>query len=173
MSQTVCIDTHILIWALRGEATSGQEGKIIQAKQLLKNIEKEKSTVIIPAIAVGEASIGVPVQRREQFINDICQICRVVPYDKVACSFYASFFGENRQHLQKKDLMEDVHVGYNRRAIHADSMILATALAHNASVLYTDDVQLSKIANNKIQVKGLPAPTPQQGSLLLEIKAAK
>jgi hypothetical protein len=50
----VCFDTHIIIWGVRGRATSGQEDKIEKAKYLIGKCEKDNIKIIVPSVVVAE-----------------------------------------------------------------------------------------------------------------------
>jgi hypothetical protein len=73
---------------------------------------------------------------------------------------------ERNPHL--KDQVKEAFPGTEKAKIKADIMILATALARNADILYTHDGPLAKVAEGRIDVRDLPPLRPKQADLPLE-----
>ena len=62
-----CFDSNIVGWAIRGDATSGQEDNILKAKALFKTCQEEKIKILIPAIAFGEVLCPISLEQQKDF----------------------------------------------------------------------------------------------------------
>ena len=60
----IVLDTQILIWAVKREATPGQEPMIEKAARYLEHLDKCKDQMIIPGVVVSEFLANVPDERQ-------------------------------------------------------------------------------------------------------------
>ena len=146
------IDTMVLIWWVRREATEGQEHMIQRADWLMAFLEEEKADVMVAAISVAEFLRGSSTDHRsrQKAIMEETFICQ--PFDAHVAEVAAG--------LSKRALtVEDYQ---NRKAhLRADLQIVATAKASKATVLYSHDVGARKLAATcGIEARDLPTMPP-------------
>lgn len=165
----VCLDNHILIWGVRGVSTPGQEQQIEQARQLFEDLDQSDARVMIPSVVVAEFLAGVPKPQHGNLLDVLNRRFQIPPFDTRTAALAAELWreaAERNPHL--KDLVKEVFPGTEKAKIKADIMILATALARNAEILYTHDGPLAKVAEGRIDVRQLPPLRPKQADLPLE-----
>ncbi|MFH0957720.1 MAG: hypothetical protein V1897_03365 [Pseudomonadota bacterium] len=154
----VCLDSNIVIWGIKGTASSGQEGMVPKAKAFLEYLQENKITALIPMPVLAEILIHVPAENHLGFIDHLRKGYHLPPFDFQAASFYARLFKTNIKSLKKE--RGDQHL--TNRDIKADLMIVASALAQGASCIYSDDKGLMKVAGNAIKVEKLPSLARQE-----------
>lgn len=163
MPELICLDTNIIIWGIKKQASNPQKHNIIRAEYLINKLLKNKDRVIIPSIVVGEAAVRIDPSERTRFFMTISEKFQIAPFDSMAATKYPSLF---LQGLQECQVQEAVNGGENgKRAIKQDCMILAIALAAGATCIYTTDTRLANRAAQHITVHGLPDVPPQPLSL--------
>jgi predicted nucleic acid-binding protein len=165
----VCLDNHILIWGVRGVSTSGQEQQIEQARQLFEDLDQSDARVMIPSVVVAEFLAGVPKPQHGNLLDVLNRRFQIPPFDTRTAALAAELWreaAERNPHL--KDQVKEAFPGTEKAKIKADIMILATALARNADILYTHDGPLAKVAEGRIDVRQLPPLRPKQADLPLE-----
>lgn len=164
----VCLDNHILIWGVRGIATPGQEQQIERAKQLFEDLDQSDSRVIVPSVVVAEFLAGVPKPQHGNLLDVLSRRFQIPPFDTRTAVVAAELWreaAERNPHL--KTQIKETFPGTEKAKIKADLMILATALARNADILYTHDGPLAKVAEDRIEVRELPPLRPRQADLPL------
>jgi predicted nucleic acid-binding protein len=172
--RVVCLDTHILIWAIKGEAEAGQEPMILRAQAFLRSLEEEGAQVLVPAIVLAELLVRVPEEKHAAILQEVSQRFMVVPFDIPAASEFAKLFAkwnakdaEARSDQLGKTAPKDEHKDMpnpGRSALKADLMILATAIVRGVSCLYTNDEALTRIAQQakaSLFVSEMPQPAEQ------------
>lgn len=153
MGAVVCLDTMILIWGVKKEATAGQEMRIKDAEAFLKNLEDEGAEVIIPAPVMSEILVRVPENKLESVAEYVGSHFRVMPFDS-ACAVVAA---KLRQTIEgngvRKELQE---AGRNWREVKIDIQVAAVAIVHRATCLYSSDSGMAKVACGLVEVKDMP-----------------
>jgi predicted nucleic acid-binding protein len=149
MPDVACIDTQILIWGLKEEASTGQESWIPIAKEFLKKLSEEKTLIVIPSIVLAELLISIPKNERESFISEIEKSFIIAPFDVVASNYYTEVWESNFKQIK------DNH-SCTRDHLKADLMIYATALATSSKVLYTHDSEILAIKHNSMECQHIP-----------------
>lgn len=159
MNKIVCFDTNILVWGIKQESTTGQEQNIKKAAHLISTCSENGSTVIIPSIVVAELLCGVvDSKRREQILRGMSGF-RIVPFDTRAALLYAKVWTEDARKRAKP-------LEVTRPETKADSMIVATAMAHGATIIYSHDIGMGVFAKGHIEVRELPDLPAKQEKLL-------
>lgn len=164
----VCLDNHILIWGVRGVSTPGQEQQIEQARQLFEELDESDARVMIPSVVVAEFLAGVPKPQHGNLLDVLNRRFQIPPFDTRTAALAAELWreaAERNPHL--KEQIKEAFPGIEKAKIKADMMILATALARNADILYTHDGPLAKVAKGRIDVRQLPPLRPRQADLPL------
>lgn len=150
MPTIIGIDTNILIWGLRRKAEPGQESNVPKAEHLIHSILSEKGvSVIIPAIVLAEATHGLPLDMRVAFTVRVQEYFRVAPFDAAAAQEFSR-------------ISKVFCRGKGRQALKADAMILATVLAHQVNIFYTEDNDILAKGGQFVEVRNLPTPPPKQ-----------
>jgi predicted nucleic acid-binding protein len=158
----ICLDTQILIWGIRQVASDDQKSKIEIAKCLLSDIEKKRDTIIVPSIAYGELLVGVPNDTQQSFMQIFIKKYIIVPFDALAAYHYSQIY---KKYLSEKENSEVK--AHGRVNISADIKIMATAIACNAKIIYSDDIKFVKLDSlGFIPVMRMPLPAPQMLSLM-------
>lgn len=158
--ETVCLDTNIMIWGVKGEASPGQESNIPKAEALLKNIAKDKNLEpCITSVVLAELLVKVPLEQHEAFKRKLSEAFQILPFDALAAKEFGAIWNKNVSDGVVKELKEG-----KRRSKHelkADCMILATAASRRVSCLYSHDRGIKKLGEGVVEVKDLPAVPPK------------
>jgi predicted nucleic acid-binding protein len=153
MSEVVCLDTNILIWAIKEQATPGQEAMIARAKRFLRKLDQDGAQVIIPSLIIAELLMPVPVEHHAAFTNLIERSFIVAPFDVKAAIHFVRIWQQKRKHESIRELVE---AGKTKGELKADAMIVAIAVSQGASCLYTHDGPMRKVADGFIRVSDIP-----------------
>ncbi|MBF0408885.1 MAG: PIN domain-containing protein [Candidatus Riflebacteria bacterium] len=148
-----CLDTQILIWGIRKEATGNQTKMIEKAEVFLQQLSTNYSAVLLPSIVIAEFLVKIPYSNHPQTISAFSKKFRIAHFDLKVASQYAKIWRERPQIETTKDPF------ISKRDIKADCMIIATALAHEAEVIYSHDDGLKKMAAGKIEVRQMITDT--------------
>lgn len=151
MAIVACFDSNIVGWAIRGDATSGQEDNILKARALFKTCKEKNIKILIPAIAFGEVLCPISLEQQKDFGLVMMKEYLITPFD-AQCAMEFSKLWKEKSDSQKEEVS---------RKMKPDYMILATAIAKKAEVLYTEDRKLQRFAGDYIRTEGLPGYTVQ------------
>jgi predicted nucleic acid-binding protein len=149
----ISIDTHILIWGVREFAEVGQEDMIEKTKAFLAQCRKEGTEIIVTAIVLGEFLTDLDPQMHQKITEIIRSAFIVVPFDSAASAIFAKLWRDRQSAL--KQIKEETKS--TRAALKADSMIVASSIAHQAEAIYSHDNGLRKFAATKIPVNLIPS----------------
>ncbi len=161
----VCLDTHIIVWAIRKDCTNGQEEMVPRATALIHGLREEKAKIMVPACVLGEflAAMHPSLYREVQAFMEGRFF--IAPYDGKA----ALIAGEMM--YARGSFSELVKSsGIRRNEVRTDAEIIATAIAHKADKIITQDLRhFRKLAAGRIRIEGVPELAPQQGYLNLGV----
>ena len=158
MNKIICFDTSILIWGIKQESNPEQEQNIEKAAHLIRTCSRDGTVVIIPSIVVAELLSGVDAKIRDNILKGLSGF-RVVPFDLQAALLYAKIWTKDARRKAKS-------LEITRTETKADSMIVATAIAHGATCVYSHDNGLGVFADGHIEVCELPNVPPKQNKLI-------
>ena len=144
----VCFDTHIIIWGVRGKATSGQEDNIEKAKYLISKCEEDGIKIIVPSVVFAEVLCALEPRLHMAVSELMHRQFIVAPFDTQAALHFAEMWRNKKQPQDQS--------GISRAEMKADYMITAIAIARGAKCIYSKDVGLKKFAQDYIDVKPLP-----------------
>lgn len=148
----VCLDTQILIWAIKEEAEPGQTEMISKAKALIERLDKGNKKILLPALVIGEFLIRIPIETHQTIINLLERDFMIAHYDVKAASFYARIWREK----QDQGLLEELkRSGKTRQELKTDRMIVATALANDAESIYSHDKGLEAFGKGYIDIRNI------------------
>ena len=161
----VCIDTQILSFGLIKTPPKGHEHLVNHAAEFLKWIEKQQYRVIVPTIVVSELLTAVPEENHVSILKLFERDWLIVDFDLRAARQFANMRGDHIRKNRLHHMIDPNRPGATREALKADVMIIATAIAHNADIIYTHDRNLLKLAEGFIEAKlfqDLPYQMPIQ-----------
>ena len=164
--KNICLDTHVLIWAIKEEASPGQEAMVPIAKRFLRKLEEDKALIIIPSVVIAELLMSVPPQYHAMTINLFQKGYVVSPFDIQSSAHFARIWRAQEEKKIIAELLNNHQA--KRQELKADCMIVATAVAKNAEIIISHDKKLKIFAGDHIPVSEIPR-IPEQGSLFPEI----
>lgn len=154
----VCLDTHVIIWGIKGEATQGQEQMVQRAKSYIRHQDEQDVELMVPAPVVAEAMVRGDVDQLRTIRTILERSFFIASFDSPAAFLAAEL--ERGRSVAK--LLEEGEVP--RRHIRIDAQIAAIAIAQKAEVIISHDPHMRTVAQNLIQVTELP-DIPEQGGL--------
>lgn len=156
-----CVDTHILIWAVQGRTSPGQEAMVGLVQRFLRQAERPP---IAPAIAVHEMLIRADQPERARWAVLVEELFQVQPFDLAAAVEAATIEATWRQRLPRTPVDPAQDVAIRRERLRADIQIIATAVVSGAACLYSHDPHVTRLAEGFIDVRKLAV----QGELDLD-----
>jgi predicted nucleic acid-binding protein len=154
----ICIDTCILIWAIREHVQPGREDMIPRSKALIKDYADRSIQIMIPSIVLAEYLAEFDEQDQVVHRKIIADNFFIVPFDNAAAWEAGLLYDKARVKAVKAN-------GTPKQCVHADLKIIATAIAAKATHIFTDNVKdFTSLANGKILVGEVPLePTQLSG----------
>jgi predicted nucleic acid-binding protein len=163
----VCLDNHILVWGIREYAEEGQDDMIQRTKSFFEVCQKNKTIMMIPSVVVGEFLTAFDAKHHASVLHALSTSFIIYPYDTKSSAIFAKLWREKKESgLIDKIRKDDTAI--KRQELKADCMIVATAIAAQASAIYSYDKGLKKFAGNSINVLDLPE-MPYQNELICDI----
>ena len=154
----VCLDTHVIIWGIKEEASPGQENMVQRAKSYIRHQVNQGVNLMIPAPVVAEALIRGEVDDLRT-IRTIIESSFFIPAFDSPAAFLAAELERSRGVVE---LLEQGQVP--RSHIRIDTQIAAIAITQNADMIISHDRYMRTIAQNRIQVIEIP-DIPEQENL--------
>lgn len=159
----ICLDTHVLIWGIRGQAERGQEVMIGRTRILLEALaERAKANqIVVPAPVIGEFLIGVEEERHPETLAELSTRFMVVPYDSAAAAHAAAHW---RRLNGGRALSEEVRLSVKnatRQEIKVDTQIIGIALARKVDLVYSGDPHLRTLAQGRVRIENIPEALQQ------------
>ena len=162
MGNPVCVDTQILIWGIKREASEGQALMIERAVRFLQKLEETKTQVILPSVVIGELLVRVPEDCHQDILGLFTKNFMLSPFDARAAFIYSQITRRKMGEEVKSQLEMDPCRGRNH--LKADRMIIATAVAHGAICIYSNDDHIRVYSEGFINYQPLPISI-EQGNL--------
>lgn len=151
-----CIDSNIVIWGIKRQATPGQQEMISRAEQIFARADEYKDFILIPTLVLAEILAPEPPTIRANILEVLNKSFILAPFDVRAAQKYADiFFG--RIDIVKQKAAD---TGTARQKMKVDHMIIATALVNEANCIYSTDSGLKAFAEGLIDVKDAPPSKP-------------
>ncbi len=148
----VAVDSMTLVWGIREEGT---EEQCLRAKWLFEQFTKRQTQVVLPSVVVSEYLTPVEPQAHAMVIAQLEDRFIIQPFN-VHCASIAAHLYQRGMKMRAKG-----EPG-GRALLRADTMIIATAKAFGAEVLYTGDAGCRELAA-KIEMTALDLPEPEKG----------
>ncbi|MBL8114456.1 MAG: PIN domain-containing protein [Acidobacteria bacterium] len=166
----ICLDTNIITWGILEKCTEGQEALVAQARRFVESLDRAKTRAMIPSIVLAELLQGLPLERHEAFVRPISRRFFIAPFDAAA----ALAFGKLQKERESDGTIRSIReAGRSRDQVKADIMIVATAMSHGASAIYSHDDDVRRIAGRRIAVLRMPRLAGPQGELFPDPKSGK
>lgn len=163
----VCVDSHVLVWGIREHAEEGQEVMIHRTKAFFDWCKSNKTTIMVPSVVVGELLTAIEPNHHPMIVNLLETGFDIPPYDAKAAALFARLWREKKDSGLVGEIQKELQA--TRQELKADCMIVATAIARNAEVLYSHDAKLKRFANGNIDVREIPALQVQESIRFEEI----
>ncbi len=155
--ELICLDSQVLIWGIKEQATGGQEDMISLTKNYINSLDNN-SLILIPSIVMAEFLIPIPSHLHAMVINLFTNKFIISPFDALAASKFSTIWQHHMPSGEKK-IKEQPSV--TRSELRADGMIVATAVAQKADRIVSHDQWIKKFAKDFIEVVDVPF-IPQQ-----------
>ena len=146
----VCLDTHVIIWGIKEEASPGQENMVQRAKSYIRHQVSQKVNLMLPAPVVAEALIRGEVDHLRTIRTIIEKSFFIAAFDSPA-AFLAAELERSRE---VTELLEKGQAP--RSHIRIDTQIAAIAITQNADLIISHDPYMRTIAQDHIQVIEIP-----------------
>lgn len=156
-----CVDANILIWRLKRNASEGQEDMIKRADHLFEWFDKNNHNVLVPTVVLAEILAPEPLEKYPVFMEMFTKNFMIAPFDTMAATRYAHLFTHKIESIKAKS---DEN-GISHQKMKIDHLIVACALAHGASAIYSTDNGLKTFGHRHIEVKELPPLPPPANTL--------
>lgn len=157
MGIVVCLDTHVLIWGIKKQASTSQQNMIERTANFLNWLQNERQTIIVPSPVLAEFLMQIPPQDHEKVVRNIKSNFIVPSFDTAATSVFAQIWQKNKNNGLPSE-------NGGRERVKTDSMIIAIAVVNKARILYSEDAGLQKAAKGFIETRGIPI-VPRQMEL--------
>jgi predicted nucleic acid-binding protein len=155
------IDTGILIWGIRKMPDPDRPDLVERCEKLIDRLSENRQRVMVPSIAVAEYLMGfdddgLKKAQREIFEKRLF----VASFDAKAAIIAAE--------LYDKEVIDKLRneTGEKKQCLKADVKIIATAIAHGGTRIYSNDSQFKSLARGRITVSDIPRLPPVQHGLL-------
>ena len=145
------IDTQILIWGVKKEQADGRPDMVPRCIALLEMLKQQRHIIMVPSIVVAEYLADFPPERQEEQRRIIGKNFFVAPFDAAAATVAGAIYSKAKMKSAR------AKTPACRQCVHADLKIIATAIAHGAKRLYTDNTpHFVTLAVGKILVDDIP-----------------
>lgn len=146
----VCVDTQLLYWAIMGRGTDDQQ-LLDSARDFMKMLDANGDRIIVPSIVVGEMLVPVEEWHVKQVMNQYKTYWRIADYD-IRCALQFAVMRRNHALEKRVKSLQELE-GATRKELIADVMIIATAIANSADIIYSNDGKLRTLAEDWIEAK--------------------
>ncbi len=155
----IAIDTGVLIWGIRGHVQEGREDMVSRARDLIADHKERRIPVMVPSIVLAEYLSDFDSASQEKQRIAVAQSYFVAPFDNEAAWIAGELYDKEKVRVIREG-------GTPKQCIHADLKIIATAIAHGATAIYTDNTKdFKNLARGRILVHEIPPVPGRQGDL--------
>lgn len=156
----ITLDSHILVWGIKGEASPGQEPMVSHAKRFFKWIDEEKHDVLLTSLVLGELLMRVPPEKHAEVLKYYDSRFKVVNFDTLAASCFAGIWQKKNEDKTIEIAKNELQIG--REEMKIDCQIVACAVSRKMDCIYTYDKGLAKFAEGFIATEKMPDLGTQQ-----------
>lgn len=161
----IALDTNILIYASKQPQEADPGGYHQSARELIAGFETQQKDkrVILPSLCLAEYLTPVPKSKRNAVLKNLEAWSFIAGFDARAANITADLMHDVFEDWKNERAVrpESEYAQRPRQMIKSDVIVLATAIAHGGTILYTtDEAIFSRLAGGQIEVKSLPALQP-------------
>ena len=161
MDRLVCFDSNVVIWGIKKTSTEGQEDMILKTEKFISHLDKSSTQILIPSVVLAEILSTESKENQNKFLKIISSHFIIGDFNKLTAKIFAELFNENIEF--DKQLRTENEIRKDKMKL--DYMIVASAIEHNASCIYSNDRKhLERFAKNKIKILDIPS-IPEQTEL--------
>ena len=161
MDRLVCFDSNVVIWGIKKKASIGQEYMIEKTEKFISHLDKSSTQILIPSVVLAEILSTESKENQKKFLKIISSNFIVGDFNQLTAKLFAELFNENIEHDKQLRIENEIR----KDKMKLDYMIVASAIEHNASCIYSNDRKhLERFAKNKIKILDIPS-IPEQTEL--------
>jgi predicted nucleic acid-binding protein len=149
----VALDTQVLIWGVKEEATPGQEVMIARAKRYMEHLSHGGQTVVVPTAVLAELLMRCPIEMHAAVMNLFNQGTDIAAFDPIAVRHFGRLWHARQAALAP---LKAANPSATREKLKLDCLIVATALAAKADLICSHDPFVAVFANGEIPVTQIP-----------------
>ena len=174
----VAFDASVLVYVVTSDAKapidSATGQTVSQCKErvdyLIANLQRDRAKIIVPTPSLAEVLVGAE-QAGPEFLRIIgsSRHFRIVAFDERAAVEFAARQAERKAAGAKSSAQ-------TRAKAKFDDQIVSIAAVENATVIYSDDPDIKKLAGSRFEVIGvamLPLPPDKPDPPLLSLMNEK
>ena len=150
--EVVSVDTQILSWAIIGKSVKGSEPFIPLARDFMGWLDKQNVTILVPTIVISEMLVSVDPIDIPTVMKKFKSDWVTIDFDFVSAVKYAAI---RRDHIINKryDDIRKIYPDCTKRELDADTKIIANAIAHGATTIYSEDARFLSVAEGYINAR--------------------
>lgn len=160
-------DTNVLIYASVPVTVPDPYGLHQSARELVNQFSSDKlqmdKRVLLPSICLAKFLTGIEKLKRGAVLKNLEKWTFIAGFDARAASVTADLIYDALQDWkqEKNNNPQSDYAQRTRQIIKSDVIVLATAIAHGGTVLYTkDEAVFTRLSGGQITIKSLPALQP-------------
>lgn len=157
----LCIDSNVFIWGIKKKATKGQDEMIARAEYLFEWADTSKHQILIPSIVLAECLAPEPLEKYPVIMEKVYKGFMIADFDTRAAAKYGQIFMHRIEEMKK--IAKEAKIAIPKMKM--DHLIIASALVHNAAIIYSNDPGIRKFGQKHIDVKDLPKLPPKANTL--------
>src|SRR4051812_41688397 len=77
----ICIDSHILIWGIKKQSSTGQEDMVSRAEKYFEYLDEKKEDIIIPSVVLAEILCPEEPQVQRRLLGLISGFLQIANFD--------------------------------------------------------------------------------------------
>lgn len=147
-----CLDSNIIIWGIKKQATAGQEEMIPRAEQIFARADEYEDYLVIPAMVLAEVLASETPHIRGRYLEIISKSFIIAPFDIRAALKYAEILHDRFEEVKNIAIATNTP----RQKMKVDHMIIAIAIVNNANCIYSTDSGLKAFASGLIDIRDVP-----------------
>ena len=88
------IDTQVLIWGFKRDATPNRRHTIAKADELFRQASEQGTKILIPSLVVSEVLVRYQDSERDAVLASLSKRFRIAPFDARAAKIAATLFAD-------------------------------------------------------------------------------
>lgn len=154
----IVLDTQVLIYAVEDAKRPNAEELHRKARHYVRTMSKEGHNLILPAIVVGEFLVAHKFENDFDALRTLTKHFMVIPFDVKTAQIFGPIYKEKGLAMAKEKCESK---SCRKRKISADCQVVATTIACNGDVLVSNDPDLKRLGDGRVNVIEVPS-IPEQ-----------